>query len=448
MLVSDRATGDTGTRRWSVAYSPLGCVALLAAAFATRLGVRIAFGQEYFWTNGYLFYYNIAVNVVDGKGFCLQNACARYPPVYPLFLTISVLTGRDYWFVVVPQALLGAATTWCAYLTGREMFDRRTGMLACAITALYPYYVMHDTALQETGMVTFCTAFAVWLLLRARRLNRYFDWFVAGIALGTIPLVRASVMPAIAVGLLWCVVWGASGGMSERLRKCSIIAVAAMLTIGPWLYQTYRVTGVPIVSSETGRALWIGNNPDTFSHYPATSIDRSTNVAFANLSAADRAELAGRAHDEIATSSWYAHRALEFMRANPGLVVKGAFRKVQAGFSWGLNPHRELLAEAAYSIGYAPIALLGILGMVLARKRPGTILIALLFLAFIVVTAIFWANTSHRSYLDVYWIVFAASVIERIWAHLRSFTDPPPIGQTPHLPDQETMLSSVARSNR
>jgi hypothetical protein len=216
--------------------------------------------------------------------------------------------------------------------------------------------------------------------------------------------------------------------MSERLRKCSILAVAAMLTIGPWLYQTYRVTGVPVVSSETGRALWIGNNPDTFSHYPATSIDRSTNVAFANLSAADRAELTGRAHDEIATSSWYAHRALEFMRANPGLVVKGAFRKVQAGFSWGLNPHRELLAEAAYSIGYAPIALLGILGMVLARKRPGTILIALLFLAFIVVTAIFWAHTSHRSYLDVYWIVFAASVVERIWAHLRSFTDPPPIG--------------------
>jgi hypothetical protein len=36
----------------------------------------------------------------------------------------------------------------------------------------------------------------------------------------------------------------------------------------------------------------------------------------------------------------------------------------------------------------------------------------MLFLAFICVTAIFWAHTSHRSYLDVYWIVLASSVVE------------------------------------
>ena len=118
------------------------------------------------------------------------------------------------------------------------------------------------------------------------------------------------------------------------------------------------------------------------------------------------------------------------MSANPSLVARGALRKLEAGFSWQLNPHRDRLAQAAYFVGYVPVALLGIAGMVLARRQPGTILIAMLFLAFIAITAIFWAHTSHRSYLDVYWIVFAASVIERFSNRLMALLANPqkPVG--------------------
>jgi 4-amino-4-deoxy-L-arabinose transferase-like glycosyltransferase len=436
MLASDGAADDRAGGRWLIAWQPFALVVLLAAAFAARMAVRIAFGQEDFWANSYRFYYNLAVSVAAGKGFCLNGACAKFPPLYPLFLTISVLAGKSFWLVVVPEALLGAGTALCAFLIGREIFNTRVGLLACAITALYPYYVMHDTALQETGMVTFCTALSVWLLLRARRLDRNFDWLLAGVALGAIPLVRVSVAPAIAAAFVWCIVWGASGSISERIRKGLILAFAVMLMLGPWLYHNYRLTGVPVISSETGWSLWVANNPDTFSHYPAGSIDRSKDEAFHNLSAADRAELARRADDELATSNWFMHRALQFMWANPIVTAKGALRKIEAGFSWWLNPYRERLAEAAYFIGYVPVAILGILGMVLARERPGTILIAMLFLAFIVVTAIFWAHTSHRAYLDVYWIVFAASVIDRIWADPMVFVKSQPIRQNQRPPDR------------
>src|SRR5262249_46528278 len=91
------------------------------------------------------------------------------------------------------------------------------------------------------------------------------------------------------------------------------------------------------------------------------------------------------------------------------------FRKLDAAFSWRLNPFREPLAQAAYSIAYVPVAILGLVGMFLAYRRREVILIGMLFVAFICVTAVFWAHTSHRSYLDVYWIVFAASVMERVW---------------------------------
>lgn len=68
-------------------------LASLIGAVAARLIVRIAFGQEYFWTNSYSIYYTLAENLVAGKGFCLRSTCAWLPPLYPLFLIPSVLAG-------------------------------------------------------------------------------------------------------------------------------------------------------------------------------------------------------------------------------------------------------------------------------------------------------------------------------------------------------------------
>ncbi len=386
--------------------------ALLAAAFLARLGARMAFGEEYFWTNSYGIYYELAENVLIGKGFCFDTTCAWLPPLYPLFLTLSASAGKNYLLVVVPQALMGTGTAFCAFLIGRHIFNATVGVLACAITAFYPYYVMHDTALQETGMVTFCMALSVWLLLRAGRLNRDRDWVLAGLALGSIALLRASAAPVAGVGLLWTAIWGAQGNIWARLRKSSILLLAVAVMVGPWLIRTYDLTGAAVLNSQNGEALWTGNNSETFSHYPEGSIDRSRDEAWSKLTPADRVELDRLADNEIATSNWFAHRALEFIWANPWLVLQGAFRKLEAGFSWRLNPVREPLAQAVYFLGYVPVAVLGVVGVLLARRRCETILIGMLFLAFMGVTAVFWAHTSHRSYLDVYWIVFAASVME------------------------------------
>ena len=37
---------------------------------------------------------------------------------------------------------------------------------------------------------------------------------------------------------------------------------------------------------------------------------------------------------------------------------------------------------------------------------------------FAAITAVLWAQTSHRSYLDVYLIVFAAGMLDRVWLRI------------------------------
>jgi O-antigen ligase len=63
--------------------------------------------------------------------------------------------------------------------------------------------------------------------------------------------------------------------------------------------------------------------------------------------------------------------------------------------------------------------LLGLWGMWRRRSQwRDDSLIYGLFGSFVLVTAVFFGDTSHRSYLDVYWIVFGAGVLAR--RHSRS----------------------------
>src|SRR5947208_4155976 len=164
---------------------------------------------------------------------------------------------------------------------------------------------MQDTALQETGLVAFWPALSVYLLVRASRSNALSDWFLAGRSLGAAVLTRASLAPWIVLALAW-VAW-------IGLQKASVVLLALCLTVSPWLIRTYRLTGAPVLSSQTGRALWIGNNPYTFSHYPGESIDLSTAQAWTNLTSTERAELDRLSGNEIQESGWYARTALEFI---------------------------------------------------------------------------------------------------------------------------------------
>ena len=58
---------------------------------------------------------------------------------------------------------------------------------------------------------------------------------------------------------------------------------------------------------------------------------------------------------------------------------------------------------------------LGLWGMWSGRRhwREHLVFYAL-FVSFAVITALFWGHTSHRAYLDVYWIVFAAGALQQL----------------------------------
>src|SRR5262245_55239985 len=78
------------------------------------------------------FFIPFVVNTVQGKRF------GKYPPGYPLLLALGAAIGQP-WLINALAASLGILAV---YLLGRDLFDRDTGLLAAALGAVSPMFVL------------------------------------------------------------------------------------------------------------------------------------------------------------------------------------------------------------------------------------------------------------------------------------------------------------------
>lgn len=379
---------------------------LVGTGFILRVSYRLYDGEPSFWENGYTFFFDLARHIAAGQGLGFGGGAltAFRVPAYPAFLAAVTLGHRAFLPIVLSQAAIGAGTVLGSALLARELFGPKAAALAAGLTAIYPYYVVHDTAMQETSLFTLLTLLSVLLLLRAWRTGSKMVAVLAGLALGADVLTRATIAPFVLFAPLWL--------LGKRRAAGVVCAGVLTLTVAPWLVRSYRVTGELTLSTETGLQLWDGNNPYTFSHYPDESIDRSKAAAFEAMTPQERAELESLGKNEALPDAWFRRKGVDYIRGHPWLALRNGARKIAAAFGWWPSPRKGFWANWAYLASYGPIMALGLAAMFLHRKawREHTIIYAL-FVCFAAVTALFFGHTSHRSYLDVYWIVFTAGLV-------------------------------------
>ncbi len=391
---------------------------IVILAFIARVAVRLHLGEADFWANSYFFFFDVAQNIATGKGIVLEAGPTTFRvPLYPAFLAAVTFGYREFLPVLLAESLIGAATVWCAALIARQMFGNAAAVIAASLAAIYPYYVVHDTALQETSLYTFLTVLSVLLLMSVRENGSRSMAACAGLALGAAVLTRANLAPFAVLAPLW-LVFPARSTAVPRLRRlwtCLLCASAVTLTVSPWLVRSYWLTGSPTLSTESGFFLWLGNNPYTFSHYPIESIDVSQNVALEALSPQENAKIKALGTNEAVVDQWFLRKGLDYMRGHPWLTLVNGVRKIGAAFCLLPSPRRSFWPSLVYLLSYAPVMVLGLWGMWAGRRhwRDHLIFYAL-FVSFAAVTAVFFGHTSYRAYLDVYWIVFAAGMLEQL----------------------------------
>ncbi|MEO0495656.1 MAG: glycosyltransferase family 39 protein, partial [Actinomycetota bacterium] len=126
----------------------------------------------------------------------------EFPPLWPMLLAVLDVVGFDG-----PNeqrafgALLGGATIVVIGLLAAALADRRTGVVAASLAAIYPQLIVIDTSLLAEGLAVLLVATALLGVVRARQADggvvgpagrRW--WLLAAIALGLGALTRSEIV--------------------------------------------------------------------------------------------------------------------------------------------------------------------------------------------------------------------------------------------------------------
>ena len=223
---------------WGLVILPLLALALRLAYSAT-LPPRIVVTFE----ADPLTYDQIARNVLAGRGF--TGASFYYPPgtevptafwdaLYPLFLAaVYALSGHSIPAVRAAQALLGALAVAGTYLLGRQLARPAVGLLAAAVSAVYPFFLYYSGQLLTE---TLFMALVVWLFVAgfaAVERRTALPFALTGALAGLAALARAEVFLFGPLFILWCV-WRASKLPVRRLRLAAAGGLAMLAVMLPW----------------------------------------------------------------------------------------------------------------------------------------------------------------------------------------------------------------------
>lgn len=384
--------------------------ATVTAAFVLRLVAGLWKGPD-FVGDGYSLYADLSQSFWDGQGLCYAPGagCAIRMPLYPVLVAPFLALGAAYPWLIIVKALVGAMQPLLAFALASRLFDARAATIAAIGTALNPYAIAHGPSFQETVFFNALIALAVLLLMRCVDSDDPGVSLGAGLALALATLMTARLALFVPVAAAW--VFGARRGpVVARAKHAALMLAPLVLVLGGWMARNTKVVGAPVLTTEFGLSLWVANHPATMAYLPNQSIDRVTRVAWESLSGDERARLQTLSDSPVAQDRYLTRLAMDYVRSHPAEVLYGSLQKVAVNLAGWLSPAREWPIQLAYFLVFAPINAFAFAGWWRARGagvEHG--LIGLLALSFALTTAVFWAHTSHRSFLHVFLIVYAAS---------------------------------------
>ena len=193
----------------------------------------------------------------------VQGAAADVHPLffYSILHVWMQLVGESPAAVRGLSVLLGVATVGMTYLLGRQLFDRRTGLAAAAITALSPFAVYYSQEARMYALLGFAAVAATTCFVRAWTVGGWLNWMLFAVG-GATTLYAHNLGFAFLLALDGWVLWawlrpdGSGWRLTWRRNYRNLIPLVLshllMLTLfAPWL------TVVPSQLGKIGQAYWV-----------------------------------------------------------------------------------------------------------------------------------------------------------------------------------------------
>ena len=172
--VASTASTETITRAWS----PARAVAVVGAVSLLGLVLRLLLVRG-IWVDEAISIHQAHMSL-SGMLHNLR-ATDNHPPLYFLVLWGMVrVLGSGTLAVHVPSIIAGTLLIPAVYITGRELFDRRTGVVAAVFTSIAPLLVWYSQEARPYALFMLFATLAVWAQMRILRDGGVRYWVAYG----------------------------------------------------------------------------------------------------------------------------------------------------------------------------------------------------------------------------------------------------------------------------
>jgi len=282
-------------------------------------------------------------------------------PLYPYLVALTYKVCADVRCVFVWQLAAGVLVNVLVYLIARRMMGDLAGALSGAMACLYSPLLHMELVLVRETLIVLAALAMVYLADVAARRKAFRWWLLAGAVMGVSLMLKAhfALFVVAAAGLL---VVGYRADRRALARAAAGLAAGVVLGLGPMVARNVAVGVSPLATATSARpafALWNAYDPDV------------PPLKWHVLAAARIMDQAGG----------YGSVVLPTLRTHPrpSTYVELLRRKFDAAWHWYERPDSaNLYYYQLHSpvLRYMPLTFfalgpLGIVGMLLAARRPG-----------------------------------------------------------------------------
>ena len=319
-----------------------------------------------------------ATNIIE-QGWLGQEIFYQ-DPLYPYFLAIIYKTiGRDFFWVYMIQALLGAATALVVFLLGSRIFNKATGIIGGLLYACFAPAIFFDGLLLKVSLAAFLFCLAVYFLVGKGLKEAGPNQILSGFFMGLATLTRGNfllILPVIFVAL----VLNRQVDMKRRLAMALLFVIGNLLVLVPVAARNYVVSNdLVLTTSQAGQNFYIGQNLEANGTYIKLSFVRPDPLFEQEDFHNEAEKRLGRELTPSEVSGYWFSQGMDFIKKEPLSFLKLTGKKLLLFFNnyeipdnhnfYFHSKYSNVLQNLPISFGLiSPFVILGFLGMIYERK--------------------------------------------------------------------------------
>lgn len=387
-------------------------VAILIAGICLRAAAIAIFSHAP--ESDELAYQSMAVNLLAGNGILENGNRAFYNAGYPMFVLAPVyyLFGESLLAARIANILLGVFSILCCYFVAKEAGAGRIGrLLAAAVWALYLPTGVYGVYLAKENLMAPLMLGVMWCALRFVTKPSAKTAAMCGMLFGLLAMIGNAALSLAGVIIVALILTPAAA--KQRLTLFGEVVVVTLLVSSPWLLRNFNVIGAPVMNTNGGFNLYLGNNPSATGFFvPITDTPRGSSWH----------ELR-RTSGELGAAETLKKEAVSWIKENPKEFLVLALKK---GVYFWSPPFHEgkggnaSTYESAVRLGWAAQFVLMIVAALAGLFSPQLryrqqLLLWLAIISYTAVHMLFYVIFRYREPIMPVMGILAALAIERFW---------------------------------